>query len=194
MQKDDVLALSKGQLFIISAPAGTGKTTLVNRLKNEVDYVRETVSCTTRAPREKEVHGADYFFMTQEEFKMALAEAAFLESVELYGHYYGTLYSQVKNLQDEGYHVLLVIDTQGAMKLKSKQIEATFIFISPPSIEELERRLYLRATESSELIQKRLNWAHQEMQQAHLYDHNIVNDDLDQAYNNLKKVIQKNIK
>lgn len=190
MQKDDACPVEKGKLFIISAPAGTGKTTLVNRLKSELDYVRETVSCTTRSPREKEVHGVDYFFMADDEFQFALQQGLFLEWVELYGFHYGTLFHQVEDLQKEGYQVLLVIDTQGAMELK-KKIEATFIFISPPSMEELAHRLRWRGTESAEIIEKRLSWAHREMQQAHLYDYNIINDNLDQAYATLKNIIQK---
>lgn len=190
MEIEDTSPLGRGKVFIISAPAGTGKTTLVNRLKQELEYVRETVSCTTRAPRENEVHGVDYFFMSHDQFKLALSENAFLEWVELYGCFYGTLRHQVEDLQNEGYHVLLVIDTQGAMEIRAK-LEAKLIFISPPSMEELRRRLYWRGTESKDVIERRLNWAEHEMKQSHLYDYNIINDNLEQAYATLKNIIQK---
>jgi guanylate kinase len=190
MEIEDASPLASGKVFIISAPAGTGKTTLVNRLKQELNYVRETVSCTTRSPRDNEVHGVDYFFMRQEEFQLALQENAFLEWVELYNCYYGTLRHQVEELKNEGYHVLLVIDTQGAMRIR-KELEATLIFISPPSMDELRRRLYWRGTETREVIERRLSWAEHEMKQSHLYDYNIINDNLEQAYATLKNIIQK---
>lgn len=179
-----------GHLFILSAPAGTGKTTLVNRLKDDFPDLRETVSCTTRAPREGEVHGVDYFFMTRTQFKQALQEGAFLEWVQLYNDYYGTLHNQVQTLLQQGHHVILVIDTQGTLKLRGK-LNATTIFISPPSLEELARRLRDRGTESSEAIEKRLTWASHEIAQAGLYDYEVVNDNFEDAYQRLKNIILK---
>lgn len=180
----------RGHLFIISAPAGTGKSTLINRLKKELDYVKETVSCTTRCPRPGEVHGVDYFFITPDQFNEALHQDAFLEWVCLYSYYYGTLKHQVQRLQNEENHVILVIDTQGAMKLKG-EVDATFIFISPPSLQELKNRLKTRGTEGADEINRRLARAKNELSLAGEYDYHIVNDNLETAYATLKGIIAK---
>lgn len=190
MQPEEPNPTNAGKLFIVSAPAGTGKTTLVNRLKQQVPYLRETISCTTRQPRESETHGLDYFFMKEQDFREAIEQEAFLEWVKLYNDYYGTLKEQVKLLQNQSYHVIMVIDTQGALRIK-EQVPATLIFISPPSLDELRRRLKGRGTESHEVIEQRLEWAKHELQQAHLYDYNIINDNLEEAYATLKNIIQR---
>jgi guanylate kinase len=179
----------QGKLFIISAPAGAGKNTLVNLLKQQLPHLKETISCTTRLPRLGEEHGRDYFFMSPQEFQTAIDQNELLEWVELYGHRYGTLKQQIFTLQSKGYDVVMIIDTQGAIKIK-QQLQATLIFICPPSMNELRLRLKKRATESEEVIAQRLIWAEQEMEQKHFYDHAIVNDILDQACLNLKKIFE----
>lgn len=188
MRKEPKCPESKSRLFILSAPAGTGKSTLVNRLKKEFPFIKETVSCTTRPPRVSEVHGVDYFFMTPQQFAAAEEKGAFLESVDLFSHRYGTLAHQVETLINERNYVILVIDTVGAMKIKEK-IEATSIFIKPPSMEELARRLKNRGSEKEDQLAIRLQRAKIEMESAALYDYQIVNDTIDSSYENLKKII-----
>src|SRR5262245_19806370 len=129
---------SHGLLFVLSAPAGTGKTTLVEMLERDFDSVVRSVSCTTRPKRPNEVERVDYYFVSEEEFQKKIEQGHFLEHVTLFGYHYGTSKSHVEALRAEGKHVFLVIDTQGALLLMG-QIAATFIFIMPPSFEELAR-------------------------------------------------------
>lgn len=178
----------RGQVFIISAPAGTGKTTLVQMLTKEFPCVVVSVSYTTRLPRGEEVNGVHYNFVTKEEFERKIEEGEFLEYAKVYGDYYGTSRHWVENRLSQGKHVLLVIDTQGALSLKEKY-PASFIFIAPPSIEELRNRLVRRGTEKPEKIEQRLEWSRNEMQAAKYYDYYIVNDDLHIAYQVLKSIL-----
>lgn len=181
--------MKKGELVIVSAPAGTGKTTLVQMLKKEFpNEVTQSISCTTRKPRPGEVDGRDYVFLTETAFEERVKKGEFLEHATVFGHKYGTLKDAVEAQRSDGKHVILVIDTQGAMELK-KKIEALYIFITPPSIETLEERLKNRKTESPETLKKRLKWAQFEMDQAKHYDYTIVNDDLETAYEVLKNII-----
>ncbi len=181
--------LNKGQIFILSAPAGTGKTTLVRMLTEEFDSVVESVSCTTRAPRTGEISGVDYHFLTIDEFNTRIQHGDFLEHAEVFGNMYGTSREFVLKRQMEGKHVVLVIDTQGAMKLKDLGLEAVYIFLCPPSIEELKERLEKRKTEDERTVQKRLSWAEREMELASKYDYKIINKDLNIAYAVLKSII-----
>ncbi|MFT4554110.1 MAG: guanylate kinase [Chlamydiales bacterium] len=176
-----------GLFFVISAPAGTGKTTLVDKLLNEFSCIKRSVTCTTRKAREGEVDGEHYHFISQEEFDKMAEEGAFLEYVSLFEHSYGTPKEWILDQENQGNHVVLVIDTQGAMKLKGK-LDATFIFISPPSIEELRTRMLNRRTESPESIERRLNEAERELSMLKLYDYNVINDDLDIAYEVLRSI------
>ncbi|QVL57230.1 MAG: guanylate kinase [Simkaniaceae bacterium] len=179
----------KGQLIIISAPAGTGKTTLVHMLKNAYpDQVTQSISCTTRNPRKGEIDGRDYVFLTKEAFEERISRGEFLEHAIVFGERYGTLKEMVTNQQESGMDVVLVIDTQGALELK-KKVKATFIFIAPPSMEVLEERLKNRKTESPDTLKKRLKWAKHEMEQAKNYDYTIINDDLETAYEALKSIV-----
>ena len=178
----------RGRVFVLSAPAGTGKSTLVNRLKGEFSYIKETVSCTTRPPRAGEVHGVDYFFMSRAQFLAAESKGAFLESVELFSHCYGTLKHQVEILVEERNHVLLVIDTEGALRIK-KLIPSVSIFLLPPSMDELRRRLASRGSESLDQLRVRLARAELELQKSDLYDYQVINDQLDRAYEELKEII-----
>lgn len=189
-QASDALGhLPEGLVFVISAPAGTGKSTLAHRLcESFAPHIVESTSCTTRSPRKKEVPGRDYHFLLKEEFVKKIENQEFLEYAEVFGHYYGTLKSDVEKVIRQGKHVILVIDTQGALKLK-EFFKAIFVFIVPPSLEELERRLRQRKTESEEIIKERLNWAQTEIEQAEKYDYFIVNDDLEIALEILKSIV-----
>lgn len=179
----------KGRLIIVSAPAGTGKTTLVQMLKEEFpDRVTQSISCTTRKPRKGEIDGRDYVFLTEGAFEERVKREEFLEHAVVFGDHYGTLKGMVKGAQDKGKDVILVIDTQGALALR-KKVEAIFIFIAPPSMEVLEERLRNRKTESPETLKKRLKWAQHEMDQAKHYDYTIINDDLEEAFEALKSII-----
>lgn len=180
--------LKKGLIFVISAPAGTGKTTLVRMLQKEFSCLVESVSYTTRKPRPGEKEGVDYYFISESEFSQKLQEGDFVEHAKVFDHYYGTSRSFVESQLQQGKHVLLVIDTQGAVQLKN-HYDAIFIFISPPSVLELRSRLYGRKTETDQAIEHRLSWAEQEMSLAPRYDYHIVNEDLHTAYAVLRSIL-----
>lgn len=179
---------SRGKLFILSAPAGTGKTTLVNRLVKDLPNVVQSISYTTRAPRSGERNGVHYHFVSKEEFEKRVASQDFLEYVTLYGDYYGTSKEAVEQSLAAGKNVFLVIDTQGALKLQGK-VPATFIFVSPPSIEVLKERLERRKSEPREVIALRLKIASEEIAKKGQYDYEIVNDDINDAYKQLKQIV-----
>lgn len=179
--------LKKGLVFVISAPAGTGKTTLVRMLREEFPCIVESVSYTTRSPRANEIAGRDYYFITPQEFQEKIKEGEFLESAQVFGNYYGTSRKFVEGQLEKGKHVVLVIDTQGALHLQGK-INAIFIFISPPNFEELHSRLRLRRSESDEAISHRLSWAEKEIEMAKHYNYHVVNDHLKTAYDVLRSI------
>jgi len=181
--------LSEGLVFVLSAPAGTGKTTLVKMLQNEFPCIIGSISCTTRAPRSGEVPGKDYHFISQEEFAGKIKNGDFLEYATVFENYYGTSKEYVLKEQKKGKHVMLVIDTQGAMQIKKNGLPAVFIFISPPSLLVLKERLFKRKTESAAVIEQRLSWAKDEMALAPQYDYHIVNDNLENAYQILRSII-----
>ncbi|MFY7843215.1 MAG: guanylate kinase [Rhabdochlamydiaceae bacterium] len=178
----------KGKLFIISAPAGTGKTTLVNRLCSELPYVKQSVSYTTRERRSNETDGEHYIFVDQTVFHKKQSDQEFLEWAKVFDHYYGTDERQILDGQIKGFDMILVIDVQGALKVKEK-MESTSIFISPPSLEELEKRLLFRNTDSFESIHKRLKTAKEELKMALSYDYHFINDDIEEAYDILRSII-----
>ncbi len=180
--------LEKGLVFVLSAPAGTGKTTLAQMLCAEFDCLVESVSCTTRDIRPGEVEGEHYYFLTKEAFEAKVRNGDFLEHAILYENYYGTTKEFVMLHQRLGKHVILVIDTQGAMQLKGK-IDAIYIFLSPPSLDELKERLMRRKTESPRLIEERLKIARREIALADQYDYHIVNDNLKVAYDVLRSIL-----
>lgn len=177
-----------GLLFVLSAPAGTGKTTLVERLVSEHPSVVQSISYTTRKRREGERPDAHYCFVTEPEFEKKIQEGEFLEYVRLYGDYYGTSKVWVETQRKLGKHVFLVIDTQGALQLM-ESLEAAFIFLKPPSIEVLKERLIKRGTETEESIAKRLSWAEKEMEAAHYYDYQVTNGSLETAYRILLSIV-----
>lgn len=178
----------EGLIFVISAPAGTGKSTLVQLLVNEFPHViQESCSCTTRPPRPSEIRDQHYHFLTVAEFEAKIAVGEFLEYARVFGNYYGTRIQEVEEVRKSGKHVVLVIDTQGAMKIKGK-IDACFIFIAPPSMGELKSRLAKRSTESQEKIEERLAWAEEEMRMSTNYDYYIINDDLALTHQILRSI------
>jgi len=179
----------KGLLIVISAPSGTGKTTLTHMLLKEFPDMEFSVSYTTRKPRPGEVNGKDYFFVDRETFEKMIEEGDFLEWAEVYGNLYGTSKSQVLKALNEGKDILLDIDTQGALQVKRNFPEAVLIFILPPSFKELERRLRSRGTDDEETIERRLKIARVEVERAPLYDYIVVNDRLEKAYEKLKSIV-----
>jgi len=176
---------SKGRLLIFSAPSGSGKSTIVQWLKKEHPELNMhfSISCTTRAPRGTEQNGVEYFFISPAEFKEKIAQDAFVEYEEVYtDKYYGTLKSQVTEMTENGQNVVFDIDVKGGCNIKRQYgSKALSIFIQPPSIEELRRRLEGRATDAQEVIEQRLSKASYELTFADKFDVVIVNDDLEKA-------------
>ncbi|WP_163329217.1 guanylate kinase [Desulfurobacterium thermolithotrophum] len=179
----------KGLLIVISAPSGTGKTTLSHKLLETFPSMEFSISYTTRKPRKGEVNGRDYFFVDKETFKSMIKEGDFLEWAEVYGNLYGTSKSQVMKALEKGKDILLDIDTQGALQVKKNFPEAVLIFILPPSLRELERRLRKRGTDDEETIKKRLRIAREEIKKAFFYDYLLINDDLEVAFEKLRSII-----
>ncbi|MDC0614727.1 guanylate kinase [Schleiferiaceae bacterium] len=182
---------SQGKLIIFSAPSGSGKSTLVQYLLKEVQGFDFSISATSRAPRGSEKHGVDYYFLSTEVFQQRVADEAFLEWEEVYpGICYGTLKNEVEKSWETGNAVGFDIDVVGGKNLKALYGErALALFIQAPSIEELERRLITRGTDSSDKIKQRIEKASWEMEQAAFFDHTIINDDLDRAKVEAKKLL-----
>jgi len=181
--------MNKGRLFVISGPSGTGKGTICKELIKD-DKIRLSVSMTTRNPREGEVHGVSYYFATKEEFLHKIEAGGFLEYAEVFGNYYGTPKMEVLELLDEGIDVLLEIDVQGALQIKEVYPEAVLVFILPPSMEELRARLTGRGTETQDVVERRLGEAAKEISYVKQYDYAVINDDLNEAIENVKTVIK----
>ena len=185
--------MSKGKLLIFSAPSGSGKSTIVNFLMQEHPELNMhfSISCTTRAPRGTEKNGVEYFFLSPEEFKAKIAEGAFVEYEEVYtDRFYGTLKSQVENQINNGENVVFDVDVKGGCNLKKIfGSEALSVFVQPPSVEELRRRLVGRATDAPEVIEQRLAKAEEELTYAPKFDVIIVNDDLETAKAEALKII-----
>jgi len=186
-------------MIVVSAPSGAGKSTLCNRLVEEFPKIVYSVSCTTRNPRGEEKDGVHYYFLSKKEFKERAKNGEFLEYAKVHGNYYGTLEDTVLFAMEEGCHVLLDIDVQGAQQIRDTlsrleprhPIRRGFmdIFISPPSLDELERRLRGRGTDDERVIRKRLDNAKGEMEHAEEYSCQVINDDLEKAYSDLKEII-----
>ena len=179
------MAMNKGKLIIVSAPSGSGKSTIVKWLMNEHPELRLyfSVSCTSRPPRGTEQNGVEYFFLTPEEFRRRIEQDEFLEYEEVYeNRFYGTLKAQVERQREQAQNVVFDVDVKGGINIKRHYgHEALSLFIQPPSIEELRRRLESRATDTPEAIEERLAKAAYEMTFAPQFDRIIVNDDLDAA-------------
>ncbi len=181
----------KGNLYVLSAPAGGGKTTIANKLLEELPFLRRIVTYTTRNPRPGEKNGIDYIFKTKEEFEKLIEEDAFLEHAIVHGHYYGTPKKEVFELLDQGFDVLLIIDVQGMRQVKNKYPETIGIFILPPSWDELMERMKKRG-DSEEDIKRRLETAKKEIPAWKEYDYVVINDDLEKAKNKIKCIIISN--
>lgn len=182
--------MRKGSLFVVSAPAGCGKDTILNELFKRTDKAGYAVSATTRAPREGEVNGVHYHFLTREEFERKIAKKEVLEYTEYCGNYYGTLSRSVNDLLEQGKDAVLKIEVEGAMNIKKAFPEACLVFILPPSWEVLEKRLRDRGTETEDKIVERTNQARREVEFAANYDYLIVNDDLSEAVDDLLAVFR----
>ena len=183
----------KGTLFVFSGPSGVGKGTLNSKLFAEFgDQIAFSVSATTRAPREGEIDGKHYFFISRQEFENRIANNDFLEYAQFAGNCYGTPKSYVLSLLEQGKNVLLEIEVQGAMQVMERMPECVSIFVLPPSFEELERRLRGRGTESEEKVRARLETARGEIAYASRYQYQIVNgEDVDAAYQQLRGIYLK---
>ena len=186
MSQPNSKPVRKGIALVLSAPSGAGKSTLTHKLLTEFPSFGYSVSCTTRQPRPGEVDGRDYHFISHSEFERWRAENWFAEWAEVHGNYYGTPLAPLRKMLDAGKDVIFDIDVQGAAQLKLSLAEALFVFILPPSMSELEKRLRTRGTDSEETIARRLANAAGEMAEARWYDALVVNDDLDKAYDALR--------
>jgi len=180
----------QGCLFVISGPSGVGKGTLVSAALAELPDLALSISATTRAPRPGDVEGVSYHFISDDAFDALIANDALLEWAEVHGNRYGTPTDKVRAALDEGRDLILEIDMQGFEQVRQRMPEACGIFIAPPSLEELKRRLEHRATESAETIERRLGAAEMEMQAQERYNAVIVNDDLDRATQELLGIIR----
>ena len=179
----------KGILFVISGPSGVGKGTIRERLLANMPDVYLSISATTRPPRNGELHGRDYYFLSQTEFERMINKNEFLEYAKVYNNYYGTPAAFVQDHLEQGHDVLLEIDIQGAMQIKNNFPQGVFVFIQPPNIKALKTRLTLRGKDSKESIQKRLSTCEWEMDQYIHYDYVILNDDLQKAVKLLEAII-----
>lgn len=180
------------KLFVISGSSGVGKGTVIKEFLNRHPNFKLSISCTTRAKREGEEHGINYFYLTKEEFMKCVENNEFLEWAEFSGNCYGTKKSFVEKTLQNGENLILEIDTKGALNVKKIMPEAVLIFITPPSIEELEARLRGRHTETEDAIQKRLASIKQEIKNSEQFDFRIINDTVENAVKQLENIIINN--
>ena len=179
----------EGIILIISAPSGAGKTTLCHALLKRFPTMQESVSYTTRPPRAGEVHGVDYFFVSRGEFQRMVDSDAFAEWAEVHGNLYGTALATIDEARKNGVDLVLDIDCQGARRLKEQIERCVYIFILPPSMEELRRRLDSRSSDAREAIDLRIERAAGEIREARWYDYIIINDNLETAFEELSAIV-----
>ena len=185
-----MIKMNRGTLYIISAPSGTGKGTIVSEILKADPNIHFSVSATTRAPREGEKDGINYYFISREEFQGLVDSGGMLEHAEFCGNCYGTPKKAVFDKLAEGHDVILEIETVGAMNVKAACPEAVSVFILPPSLKELRHRLESRGTESEETVAKRIAEARGEIEKARNYDFVVVNDDLEKAIEDVREVMR----
>lgn len=178
------------KLIVISGSSGVGKGTIIKSFLEKHKDFKLSVSCTTRQKREGEVHGINYYYLTKEQFMDAVQKDEFLEWAEFSGNYYGTNKNFVQKSLDNNENIILEIDTQGAMQVREKIKNSVLIFILPPSMEELERRLRGRGTETEEAIQKRLNTVQSETEKVKIFDYTVTNDTVDNAVKKIEEIIE----
>ena len=180
---------NKGLLLVVSAPSGCGKGTILGEILKD-DSFYYAISATTRAPREGEQDGVNYHFITKEEFEQRIAQGGMLEYAQYCGNYYGTPKKEVEQMREAGRDVILEIEVEGAMKVRALCPDAVFLFIAPPSVEELRRRLNKRGTEAAEVIEERVSQAARELSYADRYDYIIVNGELEKAIQDFRTVVR----
>lgn len=186
---DSEYRMKTGKLFVLSGPSGVGKGTLRQHALNNAPNLKYSISCTTRKPREGETDGVEYRFISHSQFQEYISRELFLEYAHVHEDYYGTLKADVISELEAGHDVLLEIDVQGALQVKEKMPGAVLIFVAPPSVEVLTQRLTGRHTDSEESVKVRLGNAIGELALKDKYDYVIVNDDLDSACEELRKII-----
>lgn len=182
---------AKGQLFIVSAPSGAGKTTLCREILRRFERMRYSISHTTRAPRPGEVPGEDYHFVSTEDFEAGIAQGLWAEWARVYDHYYGTSAQLLDAIRADGNDVLLDIDVQGMRQMIQRYPESVTIFIMPPSMEVLRQRLGGRGTETPDVVDRRMAAAHQEISHRDLYRYVVVNDNLEEAVARLADIVHR---
>ncbi|HTZ18057.1 MAG TPA: guanylate kinase [Dissulfurispiraceae bacterium] len=180
----------KGNLFVVSAPSGAGKTTLCRKAGEEVPGLLHSVSFTTRAPRPGEVQDVHYTFIDQDEFRAMICDGEFIEWAEVHGNFYGTSRGRIEAIIGSGNDVILDIDVQGARKIREYYPESTLIFVLPPSMDALEKRLFDRMSDSAEVIERRLKKAREEISEYKYYDYVIVNDLFEEAFEVFSSIIR----
>lgn len=179
----------KGRLFVVSGPSGSGKSTITKIVRDKLN-IPLSISATSRKSRKGEIDGVDYYFLTEEEFKKKIENNEFFEYANVHGNYYGTLLSEIDKKLENGRNVILEIDVQGAIISKSKYQDITLVFCKTENLDELKNRLLGRNTDSSEVIEKRLQNAKKELDYEKFYDYVIINKDLDDSVNKLIKIIK----
>ncbi len=180
----------RGDLFVVSAPSGAGKTTLCKLLCQNVEGIGHSISYTTRRPREGEVNDIDYSFIDKDRFLKMVENDEFIEWAEVYGNYYGTSLRRIQDMNAAGSDVIMDIDTQGARQLIEKNIDATFIFVLPPSLDVLKDRLKGRNTDTGDVIEGRLLRAREEIRDYNRYEYVIINDILEQSLDDLIAIVR----
>jgi guanylate kinase len=189
LSNEDIVLTELGHFYVIAAPSGTGKTSLVRALVNSVNDLQISISYTTRPPRPGDVHGKDYYFVTQEEFVLMNEKQAFLEHAIIYQHYYGTSRDWVLKKLAAGIDVLLEIDWQGAQQIRRQFSDAVLIFILPPSLDTLRQRLQNRGQDQSAVIAERMAGAQREISHFQEFDFLVINDQFEQALADLQHIV-----
>lgn len=183
--------MQRGILFVLSGPSGVGKGTVLEGLMEDYNNINYSISVTTRTPREGEINGDDYFFVSREKFEEMKEKNQFLETAKVHGNYYGTPRHYVEECLSKGEDIILEIDIQGAKQIKKEFDDAVYIFLLPPNYEELKTRLEKRDSETAESLKRRLKNASEEISEVKNYDYSIVNDKVEETVEEVKRVIKK---